>query len=153
MRRSFTLSDRWALSIGLAGSSVLYGAQSGGALYNVSLGQLHGWGGDLPVLVGYESAGGLVSAWAGVRGGYESVTISEVTSEPKAVTLGMPPVSLSAERTWGGGLVGVAVGFRHVHVAMELDAAYAYIQGTYNATTVSIAGVTLAPATALWWDF
>jgi hypothetical protein len=132
---------------------VLYGNQTGGALYNVSLGELHGWGGDLPLLIGYESAGGLVSAWAGVRGGYESVAISQVLSEPKTVTLGTPPVSLSADRTWGGGLIGVAVGFRHVHVAMELDAAYAYISGSYNATSVTVQGVSLAPAAALWWDF
>jgi hypothetical protein len=45
------------------------------------------------------------------------------------------------------------VGFRHVHVAMELDVAYATISGSYNQTSVTVGGLTVAPATALWWDF
>ena len=119
----------------------------------MSLEQLHGWGADVPVLVGYESDGGLYMLWAGVRGGWEHVDISDVTSEPKAVTLGAPPIDLSATRFWGGGLVGFAVGFRHLHVAFELDASYATVSGDYNATHVTVAGLTLAPATALWWRF
>jgi len=154
VRHAFTLSDRWALSLGVGGSSVLYGHQSDGVLSNVTLSQIHGWGADVPLLVGYQSAGELYSIWLGARGGWEQVDISDVTSEPKSVTLGNPPVPLSATRFWGGGLLGFAVGFRHVHVALELDAAYQIINGSYNSTTVpQISGVTLAPATALWWDF
>jgi hypothetical protein len=62
-------------------------------------------------------------------------------------------VGLSATRYWGGGLLGLAVGFRHVHVAMELDAAYMTISGDYNQTHASLSGLSLAPATALWWRF
>ena len=154
MRRSFDLSEKWALSLGVGGSSVLYGHQSDGVLPNVTLSQIHGWGADVPLLVGYRSSGDLYSFWLGARAGWEQVDISDVTSEPKTVTLGTPPVGLSATRFWGGGLLGFAVGFRHVHVAMELDAAYQIINGSYNQTTVpQISGLTLAPATALWWDF
>ncbi len=154
VRRSFDLSEKWALSLGVGGSSVLYGHQSDGVLPNVTLSQIHGWGADVPLLVGYRSSGDLYSFWLGARGGWEQVDISDVTSEPKSVTLGTPPVGLSATRFWGGGLLGFAVGFRHVHVAMELDAAYQIINGSYNQTTVpQISGLTLAPATALWWDF
>jgi hypothetical protein len=153
LRRSFELSTSWTLSIGAGGSAALYGHQQGSALPDVSLNQLHGWGADVPLLVGYESPGGLYMLWVGARGGWEHVDISDVTSEPKAVTLGYPPIGLSATRFWGGGLVGLAVGFRHLHVALELDAAYAVINGTYNQTSATISGVSLAPATALWWDF
>jgi hypothetical protein len=154
VRRSFVLGDGWDLSLGVGGSSVLYGHQTDGVLSNVSLDQIHGWGADVPLLVGYQSAGDLYALWVGARGGWEQVDISDETSEPKSVTLGSPPTNLSATRFWGGGLLGFAIGFRHVHVAMELDAAYQTIQGSYNGTTgVTVSGLTLSPATALWWDF
>jgi hypothetical protein len=153
LRRSFDVSMHWSLSLGLGGSAALYGHQEGSALPNVSLNQLHGWGADVPALVGYESDAGLYMLWFGVRGGGEHVEISDVTSVPKAQTLGTPPIDLSATRFWGGGLLGFAVGFRHIHVAFEIDAAYATISGDYNQTHVSVTGVSLAPATALWWRF
>jgi hypothetical protein len=107
----------------------------------------------VPLLLGYESVAGLYMVWVGARGGLEHDDISEVRSVPKDVTLGTPPVGLSATRYWGGGVLGLAVGFRHVHVAMELDAAYTSITGQYNGTHASVTGVALAPATALWWRF
>ena len=153
LRRSFDLGSHWALSIGAGGSAALYGHVENAALPNVSLSQLFGWGADVPVLLGFQSEGGLYMFWVGPRAGWEHVDISQVTSEPKTVTLGAPPISLSATRWWGGGVVGLAVGFRHVHVALELDAAYANIHGSYNQTSVQVDGFTLAPAAALWWTF
>jgi hypothetical protein len=153
LRRSFDLSSSWSVSVGAGGSAALYGHQEGSALPNVSLNQLHGWGADVPLLLGYESPGSLYMLWFGARGGGEHIDISDVTSEPKAVTLGSPPIALSATRFWGGGLVGFAIGFRHLHVALELDAAYAHVSGSYNSTNATVSGATLAPATALWWQF
>jgi hypothetical protein len=152
-RRSFDLSEHVSLSIGAGGSAALYGHQDGSALPNVDLGQLHGWGADVPVLIGYASDADVYLLWVGARGGWEHIDIDEVRSEPKAVTFGQPPIALSAERFWGGGLVGLAVGFRHVHVAMELDVCYASVTGDYNQTHAQIAGWTLSPSTALWWRF
>jgi hypothetical protein len=159
MRRSFDLSEHWSLSIGVGGSAALYGDQSSGlyqggsTLAGVSTNQLHGWGADVPLMVGYGSTGDIYMVWIGARAGGEHIDISDLTSEPKAVTLGSPPIGLSATRYWGGGLVGLAVGFRHLHVALELDASYATITGQYGGTQVTVAGVSLAPATALWWRF
>lgn len=148
IRRSFELGRYWALSLGAGGSAVLYGQQNEGALA-----QLHGWGADVPLLVGFQSDGGLYALWVGARAGWEHVDISDVTSEPKTVTLGVSPAVLSATRWWGGGVLGFAVGFRHLHVALELDAAYANVSGSYNQTSVQVDGLTLAPAAALWWTF
>jgi hypothetical protein len=153
LRRSFDLSTHWAISLGAAGSAALYGHQEGSALPDVALNQLHGWGADVPLLVGYESDGGLYMLWLGARGGYEHIDISDVTSEPKSVVLGSQPIALSATRYWGGGLLGFAVGFRHVHVAVELDASYMNVSGNYASTHVTVDGLTLAPSTALWWRF
>jgi hypothetical protein len=153
MRRSFDLSPSWALSIGAGGSAAFYGHQDGSPLPDVDLGHLHGWGADVPVLVGYESPGGLYMLWVGARAGGEHVDISALSTEPNGMTLGGQPITLSATRFWGGGLVGLAAGFRHVHVAMELDVSYATISGDFNQAHADVSGVSIVPATAVWWQF
>jgi hypothetical protein len=153
IRHAFELSETWALSVGAGGSAALYGRAQTDALPNVDLNRLHGWGADVPVLVGYESDGDLYMLWAGARAGWEHVNIDDVTSEPGSGQLGPTPISLAATRFWAGGLVGAAVGFRHVHVAMEFDASYASISGDFNSAHAHVAGVSLTPATALWWQF
>ncbi len=153
VRRSFSLSSTWTLSVGAGGSAALYGRDQAGSLPDVDLGRLHGWGADVPVLVGYESDGDLYMLWLGARGGWEHVNIEALTSEPGSGQFGVPPLPLSATRFWGGGLLGAAVGFRHVHVAMEIDVSYASVTGDYNGTHGRVAGLTLAPASALWWQF
>jgi hypothetical protein len=153
VRRAFDLTPHWSLSAGVGGSAALYGHQDGGALAGVDLAALHGWGADVPVLVGYESDGKLYMLWLGVRGGWEHVDIGDVSSEPGSPSASSAPLGLAATRFWGGGLLGFAVGFRHVHVAMELDASYANVTGEFAQTHASVQGVTLAPAAALWWRF
>lgn len=152
LRRSF---DRGNLSLSLGGAvnAAFYGRQQGATLPDVDLSALHGYGADVPILVGWESDNGLYMLWTGIRGGWEHDTIEQLTSEPKSVTIGTPPVGLTADRFWAGGLVGVATGFRHVHVALELDVAYQAVNGSFNGTSVKVEGVTLVPASALWWTF
>lgn len=152
MRRSFD-SGKFSFSAGLGLSAALYGRQQGSDLPNVDLGELHGYGFDIPLLVGWESSGGIYKVWGGGRGGFERDVVERLTSEPKAVTLGGQPLHLDANRTWGGAVLGVATGFNHVHVALELSAAYQLVTGNYNDNHVTVHGVTLAPATALWWAF
>lgn len=144
VRRSFDLSLHWALSAGAGGTAAVAGRQQGIALPNVDVAALHGWGADVPLLVGYESDGQLYSVWLGARAGWEHVDISAA---------GAGPATLSATRFWGGGLLGLAVGFRHVHVALELDASYAHIAGDYGGLHTSVQGATLSPASAVWWAF
>jgi len=153
MRRSFDLDRHWSLSLGLGGSAALYGRQQGTDLPDVDLAALHGYGADLPVLAGWQSTGGLYMAWFGLRGGFEHDVVETLTSEPKSVTIGTPPIHLDANRFYGGGLLGIATGFRHVHVALELDVAYQVVTGSYNSNDVTVKGLTLSPATALWWTF
>jgi hypothetical protein len=152
VRRSFD-SGEYSLSAGAGVTGAFYGRDQGTALPAVDLSALHGYGADLPLLAGWQSAGGLYQAWTGARVGFEHDTIESVTSEPKDVTIGSPPVRLSATRFWGGGLVGVGSGFRHVHVAAELDVSYVSVVGDYNATHVAVRGVSITPAAALWWAF
>jgi hypothetical protein len=150
VRRSFELSRHWALSAGGAGSALFYGHSADQALPDVDLGELHGWGADVPILVGYTSDADLYALWLGARGGWEHAEIGALSSVP-SVTIGGP--SLTATRLWAGGVVGVAVGFRHVHIAMELDVSYANVWGQYAGTQAQISGLSLTPASALWWTF
>lgn len=152
VRHSFE-DGRWALSLGLGLSAALYGRQQGSDLPNVDLAALHGYGFDVPLIVGWESSGGLYKVYGGARGGFERDVLELLTSEPKAVTIGGQPLHLDANRYWGGAVFGVATGFNHIHVALELSAAYQVVTGRYNANDVTVRGVTLAPASALWWSF
>lgn len=150
-RRSFDFGNV-SLSAGLGGSAALYGNGSESALDKVDVGALHGWGGDVPLLVGWRSSAGLYMAWAGARGGVESIRIERVTSEPRPNYPG-GPINLDAFRWYAGGLAGFALGFRHVHVAAELGVAYQSVRGSYNQTSATVTGLALTPATALWWTF
>jgi len=152
-RRAFALGKATALSVGGGVSVPFYGRQQGEPLPNVDLSSLRGYGADIPVLVGWESSAGIYQAWAGLRGGFEHDTIENLTSEPKPVTLGIPPIGLSATRYYGSAVVGLAAGFRVLHVALELDATYQVAHGTYNDTTVDVEGIALTPAAAVWWQF
>jgi hypothetical protein len=142
VRRSFPLSGSWSLSLGAGGSAVLYGRQDGEALAHIDLAQVHGWGADAPLLVGYSSDGDLYMFWLGARGGWEHVDTSAA-----------PQFTLSATRWWAGGLLGLAVGFRHVHVAMEVDVSYASVTGDTGSTHAQVAGLMLTPSSCVWWAF
>jgi hypothetical protein len=149
MRRSFDKDDV-SFSAGAGLTAAFYGRAQGTELPNVDLGSLHGYGADVPLLVGWRSAAGLYQVWGGARGGFEHDTIEFLTTEPVS---GNQLYALSATRWWAGGVVGVATGFRHVHVALELNVAYGTITGQYNDTHVTTAGASIAPASALWWTF
>lgn len=150
VRRSFDWDDV-SLSVGLGLEMPIYGNPDTTTLPQIDLSAVHGYGADVPVLIGWQSAARIYMVWAGVRGGWDYTDISAVSTEPSSVLPG--PLDLSADRFYGGGVVGMAAGFRHVHVALELDAAYQTVQGTFNATSVTVQGFSLAPAGAVWWTF
>jgi len=143
----------YSLSLGAGGTAALYGRQSGSELSGVDLSALHGYGADIPVLFGWNSTGNLYQLWTGVRGGFEHDNISDVTSEPKSVTIGTPPLGLSADRFYAGGVLGVATGLRHIHVALEVAGYYENVSGTFNGGHAKTQGFSVIPATALWWTF
>jgi hypothetical protein len=150
VRRSWN-RDALSLSVGAGFSYIFYG--NGGdanALPYVDLDSIHGYGADVPVLVGWQSGARLFMAWAGARAGWENATISALSSTPPAINT---QVELTATRFYVGGLLGIAAGFRHVHVALELDASYQTVSGTYISAPVTVSGLTLAPGAALWVDF
>ena len=155
-RRSFSFGEdkAWAVSIGAGGSAALYGRLEGASLPGVNLSDLKGYGADLPLLIGYEATDGLYMVWLGARGGWEHDAIQQLTSEPsQGAGLGIPPVGLSADRYWIGPVLGAASGFRHVHVAVEIDASYETVSGSFGGTQATVTGVAIVPATAVWFAF
>ncbi|MBS2017180.1 MAG: hypothetical protein JST00_30125 [Deltaproteobacteria bacterium] len=152
MRRSFD-DGKWSYSVGLGLNAALAGKQQGNELPNVDLASLKGYGGDIPLLAGWESAGGIYKLWFGGRVGFERDVVETLTSEPKPVTIGQQALRLEANRVWGGALLGIAMGFNHLHVALELSAYYQVVSGSYNQTDVTVKGFTVQPSTALWWTF
>ncbi len=119
----------------------------------MTLSRLHGYGADIPLLVGWQSAAGLYKVWGGARGGFEHAQVSDLTSEPEDAS-GAPPISLSGTRYWGGGLVGLSrSAFATCTSPSSSTSPTSRATGQYNQTHVSISGVTLAPATALLWTF
>ena len=151
VRRAFTFGedDKWAVSLGAGGSAALYGRQQGSPSRAQPVGAPR-MGRRRRALVGWESDASLLMVWLGARGGWEHDAIQQVTGEEIP---GAPGAALEADRYWGGGVIGAAAGFRHVHVAIELDAQYENITGTYLGIDASVNGVAIVPAGAVWWDF
>lgn len=149
IRKAFD-SGAWSYSAGVGVSVPFYGRQQGDSLTNVDLSSLRGYGADVPLLVGWESAGGIYKLWAGPRGGWEHVSIGALTTEPKPSA---PGPELSADRFYVGAVAGLAVGFRHVHVALEFAGSYTHINGEYNNNRVTVTGFALTPASSVWWTF
>jgi hypothetical protein len=109
-----------------------------------------GFGLDVPVLVGYRSDASLVQAWVGLRGGYESISGSLDPDE-----LGrFERHEFDAQRLYGGGLFGLAVGVHPLRVAVELGLSYFEVSGSTPASPETKAqGLALTPAGALIGHF
>ncbi len=152
LRRAFRLgpASPWALSVGLGLDGTFAGRQNI-EIAGVDGENLFGFGADVPLLLGWKSTAGLYHAWIGARVSYEHDTIETRSSAPLPGTL--PPPDLVGDRVAVGGLVGVAIGFRHVHVALEIEADYAYIGGSFGGVPAHVDGLSLTPASAVWIDF
>jgi len=95
---------------------------------------------DLPVTYAVE-IGGLYEVWLGIRAGAEGVRGQ----------LGADGVreDVSAQKVYGGALFGVGLGFRRLHVLLELTAAYEQWWGSHGITSFDRGGFVLTPAFAL----
>jgi hypothetical protein len=159
MRRSFDFG-RASLSVGGGITAVFYDSkvtEQQAQLALVDLSSLHGYGADVPVLFGWQSRSGLFMVWGGARLGWEHDEISPIDTAPPlmlpaaAADMAASFYGLYANRYYGGAVAGIAGGFRHVHVALEMEAAYQTITGSFNANSVTVSGLSATPAGAVWW--
>ena len=102
-------------------------------------------GADVPILFGWRSDAGIVTIWAGPRGGFERLT-GNATLGPNEVALAS---SLDLRHWYAGGVAGLRLGFRHLHGAIELNTYYQSADGSVGGLDVHVSGITLAPSAAL----
>jgi hypothetical protein len=132
-----------ALSIGAGASAVLRGgdAQLETTASTSTFGPW-GYGFDVPLVVGWRSTASVVTFWAGARAGFEKLMADASSS-----------IALDLRRWYGGGVVGLGLGFRHVEGVLELDAYYQGVTGSFAGDDVRLSGVTLAPGAGLVLNF
>jgi len=154
-RHAFDLGNDWAMSLGLGGSALLPRRDAAG---RDDAATAYGPGVDVPLLFGTHAGAGIYTVWIGPRVGFEHLRGSvDATIVDDPATGGPAPdgtsLDLEGNHFWAGGLVGVRVGFRHVHVALEVDAAWHHGTGSIGSLRGSFDQVSIAPAGALLLEF
>jgi hypothetical protein len=119
-------------------------------------GSLTGGGLDVPVLVGWSSASDLYSVWIGPRVGFEVGRGQVPASAIDPALSEADPLPFDAHALQAGGVIGLRVGFRAIHVAAEVGLAWRRLEGAFEGRpeldrTLDVLGVT--PGTALQLSF
>lgn len=123
-----------ALSIGLGASAIM--AQRPGQLDQD--GSVYGGGADVPILFGVRTSADLFALWTGPRVGFDLLSGQLGAGDA-------PPVPFEAQHVRAGWVLGLRGGFRHLHVALELDAEYHYVTGKLGGVSRELHGFTLTP--------
>jgi hypothetical protein len=139
-----------ALSVGL-GASAIMAARPG----DNNASGVYGGGADIPVLIGWRSAAGLYSFWFGPRGGFQILGGRIQLGDDASA---MPSIyDIHGKHFYAGLTAGARVGFRHVHLAVELNASYHAADGTFSPSIMgmgtagasNVQQLSLTPAGAL----
>jgi hypothetical protein len=149
VRHAFPIGQAAALSVGLGGSAVA--AQRPGE--GVDGSSVFGGGFDVPVLFGARSASDLYALWIGPRAGMEFLGGRVALASPGLMDAAPVLSDVSARHFFAGFVAGIKVGFRHVHVALELDGAWHHASGSFQDVSTSLSQLTLTPAGALLISF
>ncbi len=150
--RALRLDARHAFDLGATTISIGLGADALAARRpDAPGGGVYGGGFDVPLLLGWRSQSDVYCGWIGPRGGLEILRGHVLDSELGPIGGADAATSLEAKLTHGhvGGVVGARVGFRHVHVAVEIDAAYHRVSATLGARSATLDQVTLTPSGAI----
>jgi len=134
-RHAFSLGGEWALSLGLGASAVLLHPDSsapGTAPGEASTApaefglDANGWGGDIPILIGYQPVDGFVDIWMGARTGFEHVSgeLRARDDDPTSTRF-----DASGNRFWAGALAGVSLGVPPVWLRFELAGTFHRLTG------------------------
>lgn len=136
-RHVLPLGGAWALSLGLGASAVLLHPDSsgpndqptaaGGASSPAEFGlDANGWGGDIPILFGYQPLDGFVDLWMGARAGFERISgeLRSQLDEPAAARF-----DAEGSRLWAGALAGLSLGVPPVWLRFELAGTFHRLTG------------------------
>jgi hypothetical protein len=134
-RHVLSLGGEWALSLGLGASAVLLHPDSsvpdaassdpGAAPAEFGL-DANGWGGDIPILVGYQPLDGFVDVWMGARTGFEHISgeLRAEDDDPAA-----PRFDASGNRFWATALAGVSLGVPPIWLRLVLAGTFHRLSG------------------------
>ncbi|HKQ69115.1 MAG TPA: hypothetical protein VJT73_07240, partial [Polyangiaceae bacterium] len=103
---------------------------------------------DVSILLGWRSTAEVVNLWVGPRGGFERAR-GEANVRPVDGPGGSVGGDFTLRRLYGGGVVGLGLGFRHVHAALELSASFQKVTGSCIGFDVDVNAFTLSPAGGL----
>lgn len=155
--RSIRVDGRHAWSLGAPTLSLGLGATAIMAKrhgLDADIGSVLGGGLDVPLLIGAKSKNDLYAGWFGVRGGFESLNGDIGTlADGGAPSSPLTTEEVSAQHYYVGVVLGLRVGFRHVHVALELDGAFHRAVGSIGGVDVGLSQLTLTPGGALIVSF
>ena len=146
VRHAFALGTA-ALSVGVGGSMIT--AERPGQ--DIAGSSVFGGGVDIPVLFGVHSKSDLYAFWIGPRAGFEALSGHVAMSQGQTDALVLSDVS--ARHFFSGFVVGVRGGFRHIHVAIEVDGAYHRADGSIRGSSTGVGLFALAPSGALLISF
>jgi hypothetical protein len=144
-RHAFVLDDeeKVALSLGLGGSALLPKRDDDLAV------RVGGFGGDVPLLLGWRSTADVYSVWIGARGGVDYLNGQRELPVPPESPDAPPSEEITGWHAQAGGLLGIRIGFRHVFAVLELGATMHWAEADVGAIEVSVSQFTLSPAGAI----
>lgn len=151
-RHAFSIGKNAAISVGLGADAVL--RRSGTIGDGADASSVYGGGADIPVIIGVRSASDLYSLWFGPRLGFDIMSGRLQWGDPTMPTL----YDVLAKHFYGGLTAGVRVGFRHIHLAIELDGTYHHADGSFTTagqttpkqvTSTNVQQISLTPSGAL----
>lgn len=149
-RHAFDLGGP-ALSFGLGGSLIV--PQRPGRDDDEN--RLYGGGFDVPILIGVRTRSDLYALWAGPRVGFQ--LIGGDTAPPFAGEDPNQPSpqarDVDGKHIYTGLVFGLRAGFRHLHVALEIDANYHHAWGTLGDQERTLHQVSITPAGAVVLSF
>lgn len=136
------------LSIGLGGRALLRGRPEDGYATGLVSDDLRGYGAFAPVILGWQSDAGLLTAYLAAMIGWEQIDGHIAfgggadAGRPRALTIG---------HLTGGVTLGVGVGFRAVRVIVELGARHDSLDTKLDDKQATIGLWSLTPAFSLGW--
>jgi hypothetical protein len=167
-RYVLSLGGEWALSLGVGGSAMLLDPDSSApdaqspdspaspAEFGLDA---NGWGGDIPILVGYQPVDGFVDVWMGARTGFEHISGDLRAQDGDAFS---PRFDASGNRWWAGALAGVSLGVPPIWLRFELAGTFHRLSGKLTAPEgqpplsfgeLDASGWSLAPSGAILGKF
>jgi hypothetical protein len=165
-----SLAGAWALSVGLGGSALLLDPDSsapgtepmgeapagGAAEFGLNA---KGWGGDIPVLIGYQPLDGFVDVWTGARVGFEHIS-GNLRSRGDDPT--QPRFDAEGNHLWAGALAGFSLGVPPIWLRFEVAGTFHRLSGSVTSPSaepgpsfgeLDATGWSLAPSGAILGKF